>query len=79
MSQIRIDVPEDVFEALEVRAMSNDRTVAQEALASIERDLCVNRHSRREILARIERLHAAMPSTRVDHALIENGKQWGRE
>jgi plasmid stability protein len=80
MSQIRIDnVPEDVLEALEVRAVSNNRTVAQEALASIERDLGVNRHDQREILARLEHLHAGRPSLRVDHRLVDQGKRWGRE
>lgn len=80
MSLIRIDnVPEDVFEALEIRAEGNDRSVAEEALASIERDLCVNRHEQREILVRLERLHSALPSLRVDHGLIDDGKRWGRE
>jgi hypothetical protein len=68
-----------VLEVLEVRALSNDRTIEQEALASIERDLGINRQSRREKLARVERLHASMPSLRVDHRLVDQGKVWGRE
>ena len=80
MSQIRIDnVPEDVLDVLAVRALSNARTVAQEALAIIERGLLINRHDQREILARLERLHASTPLLRVDHCLVEEGKRWGRE
>ena len=80
MSQLRIDnIPEDVLEVLEIRALSHDRTVEQEALASIERDLGINRQNRREKMARVERLHASMPALRVDHRLIDEGKRRGRE
>ena len=80
MPQLRIEnVPEDVLEVLEIRAVSNERSVAEEALASIERDLGVNRHDQRQILERLERLHSATQLHPVDHSLVDNGKRWGRE
>ncbi len=80
MSQIRIDgVPDDVLEILEIRAVSNDRSLEQEALASIERDLAINRYDQRRMLARLDRLHASMPSLRVDHDVVDAAKRWGRE
>ncbi len=80
MSQIRIDnVPKDVLEILETRAAGNAHTLEQEALASIERDLAINRNDQRRIRARLDGLHASMPSLRIDHAAVDAAKRWGRE
>ena len=80
MSQLKIEnVPDDVLEILEIRAASNERSVEAEALASIERDLALNRHHPLDVLKRLERLHGASPSLRVDHAMVDAAKRWGRE
>jgi len=80
MSYIRIDnVPEDVYEVLGIRAEMNERTLELEALASIERDLHVNRIDQGQTLSKLAELHAQLSLLIVDHAIVDSAKRAGRE